>query len=61
MWSVSWVILVSIAVYPVCAANKTALHYDKDMFSVNRLHMEDTQSHWDLCQAECKTSDECTL
>ena len=49
------------AVYRLSAANKTALHYDEDLISVNSLHMEDNRPQWDLCQPECETSDTRTL
>ena len=47
----------SLPVSLVSAANKTALHYVKDLFSLNSLHMEDDQPQWDLCQPECEMSD----
>lgn len=48
---------VALPLYPaVSAANKTALHYDKELLSVKSLHMEDNQPQWDLCQPECETS-----
>lgn len=53
-------VTLALLVCPVSAANKTALHYDKNLFTVNSLHMEDNQPHWDLCQPECETSEEYT-
>lgn len=51
---------VVILVLPVCLlhmANKTAPHYDMDLFPVNLLHMGDNQPPWDLCQPEPETLD----
>lgn len=54
-------VTLALPVYPVSAANKTALHFDKDPFSVNLLDMENNQPHWDLCHPECETSEASTL
>lgn len=54
-----WLTVVILAL-PVCLlhmANKTAPHYDMDLFPVNLLHMGDNQPPWDLCQSERETLD----